>query len=40
MDDVVIVAKEGSVVKQLMRAGEVPANVIILGVVDDWSAEA
>ena len=40
MDDVVIVAREGSVVKQLMRKEDVPANVIILGVVDDWSAEA
>ncbi|MDA0685115.1 MAG: EutN/CcmL family microcompartment protein [Bacteroidetes bacterium] len=40
MDDVVIVAREGSVVKQLMQTGEVPANVIILGVVDDWTAEA
>jgi len=40
MDDVVIVAKEGSVVRQLMKKGDVPANVIILGVVDDWSAEA
>jgi len=40
MDDVVIVAREGSVVRQLMRKEDVPANVIILGVVDDWSAEA
>ncbi|MDA0379352.1 MAG: EutN/CcmL family microcompartment protein [Bacteroidetes bacterium] len=40
VDDVVIVAKEGAVVRQLMRMEDVPANVIILGVVDDWSAEA
>ena len=40
MDDVVIVAKEGSIVKELMKADKVPANVIILGVVDDWTAEA
>lgn len=40
VDDVVIVAKEGAVVRQLMRKEDVPANVIILGVVDDWSAEA
>lgn len=40
VDDVVIVAREGAVVKQLMKATDVPANVIILGVVDGWSAEA
>jgi microcompartment protein CcmK/EutM len=40
VDDVVLVAKEGSVVRQLMGRDDVPANVIILGVVDDWSAEA
>lgn len=40
MDDIVLVAREGSVVKQLMHASDVPANVIILGVVDGWSAEA
>ena len=40
MDDVVIVAKEGAVVRQLTRKDDIPANVIILGVVDDWSAEA
>ena len=40
VDDVVIGAKEGAVVRQLMRKDDVPANVIILGVVDDWSAEA
>ncbi|NBW94917.1 MAG: hypothetical protein EBR20_11315 [Bacteroidetes bacterium] len=40
MDDVVIVAREGSVVRQLTNKDDIPANVIILGVVDDWSAEA
>ncbi len=39
--DVVLVAKEGAVVAQLMgddeAPGGVPANVIIIGVVDDWS---
>jgi microcompartment protein CcmK/EutM len=40
VDDVVIVAREGAVVKQLMKSPDVPANVIILGVVDGWSAEA
>jgi len=42
--DVVMVAKEGAVVAQLMDAGVedapggTPANVIIIGVVDDWEA--
>lgn len=36
--DVVLVAKEGAVVEQLL-AGPAPANVVILGVVDDWSYE-
>lgn len=39
--DAVLVAKEGAVVAQLMgndgSPGGVPANVIIIGVVDDWS---
>ncbi len=39
--DVVLVAKEGAVAAQLMKAGGaaggVPANVIVLGVVDDWA---
>lgn len=35
--DYVLVAKEGAVVSQLMEAADVPANVVILGVVDDWS---
>lgn len=37
--DVVLVAKEGAAVAQVMASDDVPANVIILGVVDDWSAE-
>jgi microcompartment protein CcmK/EutM len=40
VDDVVLVAKEGSVVRQLMKGGDIPANVIILGIIDGWSAEA
>ena len=39
-DDVVLVAKEGSIVRQRMKREDVPANVMILGVVDDWSVEA
>ncbi|MEM1041338.1 MAG: EutN/CcmL family microcompartment protein [Bacteroidota bacterium] len=38
--DAVIVAREGAVVAQLMgdnSSGSVPANVIVIGVVDDWS---
>ncbi len=36
--DFVLIAREGAVVEQLM--GDVtPANVIILGVVDNWSCE-
>lgn len=39
--DVVLVAKEGAVVQQLMDGEELPrpvtpANVIIIGVVDEW----
>jgi microcompartment protein CcmK/EutM len=40
MGDTVLVAKEGSVVRQLMKGKDAPANVIILGIVDGWSAEA
>ncbi|ACF13997.1 Ethanolamine utilization protein EutN/carboxysome structural protein Ccml [Chloroherpeton thalassium ATCC 35110] len=32
--DLVLVAQEGSVVKQIMQSKFVPANAIILGVVD------
>lgn len=35
--DYVLVAKEGAVVAQLMEAEGVSANVIIVGVVDDWT---
>ncbi len=38
--DVVLVAREGAVVRQLMKKDKVPANVIILGVVDNWTREA
>ena len=37
--DVVLVAREGGAVRQLMHDDDVPANVIILGVVDNWSFE-
>lgn len=43
--DVVLVAKEGAVVAQLMddttkgAPDATPANVIIIGVVDDWALE-
>jgi carbon dioxide concentrating mechanism protein CcmL len=43
--DVVMVAREGAVVAQMLDAGAsderpgTPANVIITGVVDDWTAE-
>ena len=37
--DVVLVAREGAVVRQLMGGQDVPANVIVLGVVDDWTYE-
>lgn len=38
--DVVLVAREGAVVAQLMGRESVPANVIVVGVVDDWTYEA
>jgi ethanolamine utilization protein EutN len=34
--DFVLVAREGDVVTQLMGSDGVPANVIVLGVVDEW----
>ena len=34
--DMVLVAREGAVVSQAMGGVDVPTNVIILGVVDDW----
>jgi ethanolamine utilization protein EutN len=37
--DYVLVAKEGAVVAQLMEADGISANVIIVGVVDDWTYE-
>jgi len=40
MGDTVIVAREGAVVRQLVRREDIPANVVILGVVDSWSYEA
>lgn len=38
--DYVLVVREGAAVAQLMASKEVSANVIIVGVVDDWSYEA
>ncbi|MFQ5569390.1 MAG: EutN/CcmL family microcompartment protein [Rhodothermales bacterium] len=38
--DYVLVAREGAVVSQIMEADNISANVIIIGVVDDWSYEA
>jgi microcompartment protein CcmK/EutM len=37
--DVVLIAREGAVVQQLMADKDVPANVVILGVVDAWTTE-
>lgn len=37
--DVVLVAKQGQVVHQIMDDASIPANVIIIGVVDDWQAD-
>ena len=38
--DVVLVAKQGQVVHQIMDDDSVPANVIIVGVVDDWEMKS
>jgi ethanolamine utilization protein EutN len=37
--DYVLVAKQGQVVHQIMSDKNIPANLIIVGVVDDWSEE-
>lgn len=37
MGDTVLVVKEGSAVKQILGRDDAPANVLIVGVVDDWS---
>lgn len=34
--DVVLVARQGQVVHQIMNDDSVPANVIVVGIVDDW----
>lgn len=39
-DDVVLVARQGQVVHQIMGDASVPANVIVVGVVDDWEIDA
>ena len=38
--DYVLVAREGAVAQQLMGGEPISANVVIVGVVDDWSYEA
>lgn len=37
--DVVLVARQGQVVHQIMNDDSVPANVIIVGIVDDWEVD-
>lgn len=37
--DYVLVAREGAVAAQVMETPTIPANVIVLGVVDDWTYE-
>jgi ethanolamine utilization protein EutN len=37
--DFVLVAREGKAVQQVMEDADVPANVVILGVVDQWSID-
>lgn len=37
--DVVLVAKQGQVVHQIMRDNSIPANVVVVGVVDDWEVD-
>ena len=37
--DTVLVAKEGAVVAQLLDSKHVPANAIIVGIVDDWAVQ-
>ena len=34
--DIVLVAREGQAAAHVLNARAVPANVVILGVVDDW----
>jgi len=38
--DYVLVVREGKAVAQIMESNGVSANVVIVGVVDDWSYEA
>lgn len=37
--DMVLVAHEGAVAKQIMGGTTVPTNVVVLGVVDDWDTQ-
>ncbi len=35
--DYVLVAREGAAVRQVVGEDDVPTNVVILGVIDEWS---
>ena len=37
--DYVLVAREGAAVRQVVGADDVPTNVVILGVIDEWSVD-
>lgn len=37
--DTVLVTKEGGAVKQLLGRDDAPANVVIVGIVDDWNVD-
>ncbi|MBO6576511.1 MAG: hypothetical protein JJ896_12855 [Rhodothermales bacterium] len=37
--DVVLVAKEGAVARQVTGQEDLPANLVVLGVVDAWSVD-
>jgi microcompartment protein CcmK/EutM len=38
--DVVLTAREGSAARHVTGEDSLPANVVIIGVVDDWEVEA
>jgi microcompartment protein CcmK/EutM len=37
--DYVLVVREGAAVRQLIGEDDVPTNVVIVGVVDEWSVD-
>ena len=37
--DVVLTAREGGVTRQITGQADIPANVVVLGVVDNWSVD-